>query len=317
MPAAITDKFTHANNGTIAEPAQLSANKTTLDTTASLTLATGWPTDTAIHVEMFKVGTDGSVTAGTVTHWKATLSGTTLSNMTLKGGTNQSYATGDHVILMPTPYWANDVVDGILVQHKQDGTHADTITTDTINENTSANGVTIDGLSIKDSKLNTNNSVVTANITDGAVTPEKLLATTGSSWAWQSYTPTWTSITVGSGTNIGRYKQIGKTVYGVVKFIYGSGSSVGSSPIFSLPVAANTTAYTATIALLSSTVTYYDSGPDTLISGLVRLDSSSLAQPILTNVAGTYPTIVAVTATAPFTWATGDSLIATFAYEAA
>jgi hypothetical protein len=44
---------------------------------------------------------------------------------------------------------------------------------DTINENTPANGVTIDGLNIKDNKLNTNNSVVTANITDSAVTSAK------------------------------------------------------------------------------------------------------------------------------------------------
>ena len=48
-----------------------------------------------------------------------------------------------------------------------------TLNTDSVNEFTPANGVTIDGLNIKDSKLNTNNSVVTANITDAAVTPEK------------------------------------------------------------------------------------------------------------------------------------------------
>lgn len=39
-----------------------------------------------------------------------------------------------------------------------------TLTTDTVSEYTSANGVTIDGLNIKDSKLNTNNSVVSTNI---------------------------------------------------------------------------------------------------------------------------------------------------------
>jgi hypothetical protein len=45
---------------------------------------------------------------------------------------------------------------------------------DTINESTPANGVTIDGLNIKDNALNTNNSVVTANITDSAVTYAKV-----------------------------------------------------------------------------------------------------------------------------------------------
>lgn len=45
---------------------------------------------------------------------------------------------------------------------------------DTISENTAANGVTIDGLNIKDNKLNTNDSVVTTNITDANVTSAKL-----------------------------------------------------------------------------------------------------------------------------------------------
>lgn len=49
-----------------------------------------------------------------------------------------------------------------------------TITVDSISEFSAANGVTIDGLNIKDSKLNTNNSVVTANITDSAVTYAKV-----------------------------------------------------------------------------------------------------------------------------------------------
>lgn len=49
-----------------------------------------------------------------------------------------------------------------------------TLNTNTISEFTGANGVTVDGLNIKDSKLNTNNSVVTANITDDAVTAAKI-----------------------------------------------------------------------------------------------------------------------------------------------
>ena len=50
-----------------------------------------------------------------------------------------------------------------------------TITVDTIAEHTAANGVTIDSLNIKDGKLNTNDSVVTANITDDAVTAPKVV----------------------------------------------------------------------------------------------------------------------------------------------
>jgi len=49
-----------------------------------------------------------------------------------------------------------------------------TLTIDTVSEYTGANGVTVDGLNIKDGALNTNNSVVTANITNDSVTDDKL-----------------------------------------------------------------------------------------------------------------------------------------------
>lgn len=49
-----------------------------------------------------------------------------------------------------------------------------TIATNTIAETTAASGVTVDGLLIKDSKLATNDSVVTANITADSVTATKL-----------------------------------------------------------------------------------------------------------------------------------------------
>ncbi len=51
-----------------------------------------------------------------------------------------------------------------------------TLTTDSVFEFTAANGVAVDGLNIKDSKLNTNDSVVTSNITDLAVTTAKINA---------------------------------------------------------------------------------------------------------------------------------------------
>ena len=49
-----------------------------------------------------------------------------------------------------------------------------TIKADTVAETTSANGVAVDGLTIKDGKLNTDDSVVTANITDANVTSAKI-----------------------------------------------------------------------------------------------------------------------------------------------
>lgn len=82
-----------------------------------------------------------------------------------------------------------------------------------INEATAANGVTIDGLNLKDGKLNTNDSVVENNITDGAVTTDKLglfspangaLVTTNETTTSTSYTDLTTTtdtVTVTIGAN--------------------------------------------------------------------------------------------------------------------
>lgn len=65
------------------------------------------------------------------------------------------------------------------------GTYANgTITVDSIAEYTSTNGVTVDGLNIKDGALNTNNSVVTANITASAVTSTKINFGGGGAGVW-------------------------------------------------------------------------------------------------------------------------------------
>lgn len=92
------------------------------------------------------------VPSGTVvgTSDTQTLTNKTLTSPTINGGTITS-------VTLTTPTISNP-----------------TLTVDTISEFTSANGVTIDGLSIKDSKLNTNDSVVTSNITDSAVTTVKI-----------------------------------------------------------------------------------------------------------------------------------------------
>lgn len=100
-------------------------------------------------------------------------SGVQVTSVVWTAGSNTTHASGATVVDYATATHISMMTKGILVQHKQDGTHANTITTDTINENTAANGITIDGLNIKDSKLVTSDSVVTANITNNAVTPAK------------------------------------------------------------------------------------------------------------------------------------------------
>lgn len=110
--------------------------------------------------------------------------GTQVTGVVWTSGTNQSHAAGATVVDYATATHLSMVTKGLLVEHTQTGTHGAVtassvatpgiVYTDTIGENTGNAGVTVDGLNIKDNKLNTNNSVVTANITNAAVTADKL-----------------------------------------------------------------------------------------------------------------------------------------------
>lgn len=143
--------------------------------------ASNYPTDTAFIVAVRVVDNDGVEEAGTYTEWIATISGTALTiNPTPVYGDDQVYAAGSttQVFIPVSAYGYNRLIDALLEEHKQSGAHgdvtADSLATDTISEATAAAGVTIDGLLIKDSKLAENDSVVTSNITDLAVTTGKL-----------------------------------------------------------------------------------------------------------------------------------------------
>lgn len=185
--AASTDYFKKV--GSPGTATTLSAPGYTAGAT-SITVAstTNWPTDTGVTFCMYEVttvGTETVMTAGTYNEYDGVVTGATsigsLSHVA-GSGTDRNYAagTGTVVTIMVTSGRENALVDGLLVQHAQDGTHtavtATSVSTDTISEKTAANGVTVDGLNIKDGKLNTNDSVVTANITDSAVTHAKLAA---------------------------------------------------------------------------------------------------------------------------------------------
>lgn len=152
MAAANTDHFKKAKrkfSTTIAAGGFAQAA-----TSLPLTTTTGLDTDTAITLVIAPGESAEEVITGVV-------SGSNVTNCVRgkEGTTDQDHSAGDAVTMYFTETHWDDAMTGILVQHKQDGTHANTITTDTINENTSANGVTIDGLNIKDGALNTNNSV--------------------------------------------------------------------------------------------------------------------------------------------------------------
>lgn len=183
MAANINDKITSASSGVRPVNTTVSNIRNSGNTTLSCADLTGWPTASAVHFVTYKLDGTGNIVVGTQSDWKGIVSGVTITDLVLTGGSDNGNAIGDIVVCLPTARYGKELYDALSTEHKQNGTHKDitadsitvsgAVTTDTISEKTSANGVTIDGLNLKDGKLNTNDSVVTSNITDGAVTAIK------------------------------------------------------------------------------------------------------------------------------------------------
>lgn len=155
-----------------------------------------------------------------------------------------------------------------------------------------------------------------SGIATGAVTPEKLLSGTGSSWNWQTWSPTLSGLNIGTGGSAGivaRYKQTGKTVEWYLQAILGaSGFSVGDIQ-FSPPVAFSTT-HTATRTPYGYG-TMFDSsaGASGIYISQVNVLSSNfraMADDGIGKLAGTGASL-------PFTWAAGDQIALRGSYEAA
>jgi hypothetical protein len=190
---------------------------------------------------------------------------------------------------------------------------------DTINESTPGNGTTVGGVNIKSGALNTNNSVVTTNITDANVTNPKLQNTGAfnSSWAWASWIPTWTNLTTGNGTTVARYAQIGKVVHARLTFTLGSTSALGAaSPTFTLPVAANSNYTVGVTGDVPGIVQLNDTGVSVYTGGVV-LSTASIATIYVIGTASAFAGQTNVTTTVPFTWGTTDTISVNLSYEAA
>jgi hypothetical protein len=125
------------------------------------------------------------------------------------------------------------------------------------------------------------------------------------------YTPTLTNLTLGNGTINAKYVRVNKLVFVQISLVFGSTSSMGSNPSFSLPVAGAGTLGGAQgwTRILDSGVAFY--------MGTVAVNTTA-ATPNVSGASGTYVTEAGgLTATVPMTWTTNDTLYINFMYEAA
>ena len=137
------------------------------------------------------------------------------------------------------------------------------------------------------------------------------------STAWTAYTPTITADGGGSalynGTLTGRYKQVGKTVFFTLKFVFGSTTAAGTGHWnFSLPVTAYDSNYTFTAAILDNSVAWYGG----IGNGNYTGSTSSFAV-IIPGTSASVTTWATVGNGGPFIWGTADNITISGSYEAA
>lgn len=226
---------------------------------------TGWPSTTGVIFAIDRaeiVNGEEVQVAGTYCEFEGTVdTGTTITNVDYKRGDgDQNFAAGalTRVYIPVSSERENRLVQGLAVEHSQDGTHSDitadsiviadagTLEVDTINEATTANGVTIDGVLLKDSQIATADAVITNSIAAQAVTGEKIdnssiiYATTtpgGNSdttaaWAdWGASTtvtvPTWANRALVTAS-IGGYFAVTAATRAQSRVVIGSDNGTGS-----------------------------------------------------------------------------------------
>lgn len=136
-----------------------------------------------------------------------------------------------------------------------------------------------------------------------------------SALVWQAWSPTLTNITLGNGTVVARYTQIGSTVIARFLFTFGSsGSAVGTSPAVSLPVTCHASYGDNTTNVGSATL--FEAGVARRAGTVIIANTTQRFNLEALDVSTTVRHI-AITATVPFTWGTGDTIGFSATYEAA
>jgi hypothetical protein len=130
---------------------------------------------------------------------------------------------------------------------------------------------------------------------------------------WTAFTPSWTNLTVGDGTNAGYYAMAGKTTILRVAFTFGSTSSVSGGIIMALP--STSVAYTAYTPL--GWAHLLDSDASRLYQCAPTYNTTTSLVLYAYTVSGSAIFHAGTGTTSPFTWAVNDSIVFQAVYERA
>jgi hypothetical protein len=156
-------------------------------------------------------------------------------------------------------------------------------------------------------------ATITVNFDDFYLGPQKVVYGAPIE-DWKSFSPSWTNLTVGNGTQTAYKCRIGDTEYIKIGLIFGSTTSISGTVSLTLPNTIDTAKYPRDTSNYEHKATFEDSSANQSFDGRVSFTSSTVARPIVDTVSGTRVDGTVVNATGPFTWATGDELYLNFYY---
>lgn len=123
MAAQPTDLITQATTSSRPTATQVTTIRVGGGTTLQCNVLTGWPTATAVHFITYKIDTSGNKIAGSQIDMKGIVSGTQITQITIRAGSDVGNAVGDIVEASPTAAWANDLQAWGTAQHDELGAH--------------------------------------------------------------------------------------------------------------------------------------------------------------------------------------------------
>ena len=126
---------------------------------------------------------------------------------------------------------------------------------------------------------------------------------------WTTWTPTLSGMTLGNGTTVARYCQIGKTVFFGFYISFGSTSSTTGDFSITMPINPSSVALMNISSVAANAGSYYPMVPFGYATNQVFVRAS--------NASSTYGIGTALSSTIPFTWTTNSFLQIAGSYEVA
>ena len=122
---------------------------------------------------------------------------------------------------------------------------------------------------------------------------------------WTSFTPSFTSLTVGNGTLTAEYCQVNEIVFWRLELIFGSTTSISGIVYVDYPIQADG----SYLGSIGGSVFYEDDDTSGDFFGSLFRSTTSRARLIVYNVVGTFVSQASSNTNVPFTWTTGDRLL--------